>query len=71
MAAFWKGIRALLPHIPGVQKILWWIYQKDQERIPKACQNSGSKRFCTETRRQIFQNRMDPQIYFFRMSLAV
>ena len=55
-----------LTHIPGVQKILWWIYQKGQERIPKACQNSGNKRFCTETRRQIFQNRMDPQIYFFQ-----
>jgi len=54
------------PHIPGVQKILWWVYQKDQELIPKACQNSGNKRFCTETRRQIFQNRMDPQVYFFQ-----
>jgi len=54
------------PHIPGIQKILWWIYQKDQELIPKACQNSGNRRFCTESRRQIFQNRMDPQIYFFQ-----
>ena len=34
-----------ITHIPGVQKILWWIYQKGQELIPKVCQNSGNKRF--------------------------